>query len=226
MNKLITAAICLLSLTFASLAQAGAYRIPPNEVTAEQLQLPPTIKRALYVCTDGSLDVGRCKSTTLIDITGMQPEQFDTDKKRAAIVAKQHKKKTPSCGNKPTACNNVTETGARVPDVPYVFPTDAPNLVESVFFISSLKGDVLTQIVSTNDKEKGPYFFLMTPPVGSKVLVDLENILLCLQKINPFAIGSNQGVYIKNPLGQWNYVGLNIADTKLEYTPYIEHRCD
>src|SRR3990167_7877041 len=91
------------------------------------------------------------------------------------------------------------KTEVRVPDVPYVFPADAPNLVESVFFISSLKGDVLTQIVSTNDKEKGPYFFLMTPPVGSKVLVDLENILLCLKKINPFEIGNTQGVYIRTP---------------------------
>jgi hypothetical protein len=66
----------------------------------------------------------------------------------------------------------------------------------------------------------------MAPPEGSKEGVELLDILICLKKVNPFAIPSNQGVYLKNFAGQWHYVRLNIADLSLASTPVVEHRCD
>lgn len=226
MSKLIALTLSLLSLAFATVAEAGAYRIPPNEVTAEQLQLPSTIKRALHVCTDGSLDTDRCKSTTLIDITGMQPEQFDTNKKRAALVAKQHKKKMPSCGSEPNPCQTMSTTKVQVPEAQNVIPKNAPDKVHSVALISLLSENGLTQIVSTGDELAGPHNFLMQPPEGSKEGIELIDILACIKRINPFETGSNQGLFLKNRNGLWHYVQLSIADIKLENTPFIKHRCD
>ncbi|KKT79224.1 MAG: hypothetical protein UW75_C0021G0003 [Parcubacteria group bacterium GW2011_GWF2_44_8] len=124
------------------------------------------------------------------------------------------------------ANGNPPPINARVPDVKHVVPANAPAQVDSMTFVAILSGDILIQMVSNINKEKGPYVFLIDSPVGSQALVDLEDILYCLQKINPFATGSNQGVYLKNRLGQWNYVGLHIDDPRLANTSTLEHRCD
>jgi hypothetical protein len=212
MNKFIALTLSLLSLVFATVAQAGAYRIPPNEVTAEQLQLPPTMRRALNVCPDGSLDVDRCKST-LIDITSLSPDKFDTNEKRA------------SCGDEPTACQAMPTTTARVPEAQNVIPASAPDKVHSVTLISILSENGLTQIVATGN-ELTSHIFLMQPPEGSKEGVELLDILTCIKRINPFDTGSNQGLFLKNRNGLWHYVQLSIANVNLESTPFIKHRCD